>query len=138
MTVGGGGPRYGEALIDGLAEANRLMFRKDTSKIYILVCDDSPHGDEFLAGTAYPAGCPCGIKWRDLLGVMKTKNVKFILVKLSELLNKTVQLFQECYGQNMIVMPLNNVSELEVKVTHTVITTIENNFVFSNKFRSGK
>ena len=136
MTTGGGGGNYGEALIDGIAEANKLVFRKDSSKIYILVCDEPPHGPEFVSKTSYPAGCPCGLKWRDLLGVMKAKNVKFIFVKLSELLNKTIQVFQDYYGQNMIITPLNNVSELEVKVTNTVITTIENNFVFSNKFRA--
>jgi hypothetical protein len=134
MSCSGGGGKYGEALIDGLAQANRMVFRKDTSRMYILVCDDSPHGDEFLAGTTYPAGCPCGHKWRDLLAFMKTKDTSFIFVKLSDLLNKTVQLFQEYYGQKLIVMPLNNVNELEVKVTNTVIQTVDKSHAYSTKF----
>ena len=135
MQASGGGGNGGEALIDGLSEANKLQFRKDTGKIYILVCDDSPHGDEFLRCSTYPRGCPCGVLWRDLLGFMKTKNVNFIFVKLSEILNKTVELFSEVYGQRMTVMPLNKVTDLEVEVTKTVNQTIEKNFVFSKKFR---
>ena len=135
METGGGGDNYGEALIDGLAEANNLMFRKDSSKIYIVVCDDSPHGPEFSSKTEYPEGCPCGHKWTDLLGVMKIKNVKFIFVKLAERLNKTIKVFQESYGHNMTVMHLNDVRELGFKVTDTVMLTIENNYVFSTKLR---
>ena len=60
MTTGGGGEMYGEALIDGLAQANKLNYRIGSGRMYILMCDDSPHGDEFLAGTTYGKGCPCG------------------------------------------------------------------------------
>ena len=60
MEAPGGGSNGGEAVIDGLAEANKLSFRSGSKRIYILIGDDSPHGDEFLAGTTYGNGCPCG------------------------------------------------------------------------------
>ena len=60
MEATGGGVNKGEAVIDGLAEANKLSFRSGSKRIYILIGDDSPHGDEFLAGTTYGNGCPCG------------------------------------------------------------------------------
>ena len=134
MTTSGGS-RPGEALIDGLAMANQLIFRNDSSKMFILICDDTPHGDEFYKGTPYPKGCPCNHQWRTLLSRMKARNVNFIFVKLSEILNKTVQLFQDYYGQHMTVMNLNSVNEIEVKITNTVMATIEKSFVFSNKLQ---
>ena len=135
MITGGGGGRYGEALIDGLLGASTLNFRKDSNRLFILVCDDSPHGDEFLGNTTHPTGCPCGTNWRSLLQTIKAAKTDFIFVKLSELLNKTVDLFQGVYGGQMIIMPLNKVEEFEAKVTKTVITNIEKNFVFSKKLR---
>ena len=133
MQTSGGGGNGGEALIDGLAEANKLVFRKDSAKIYILVGDEPAHGSEFSSSTAYPKGCPCGHKWIDLLRFMKTMLVKFLFVKLNEDLNKTIDKFQNYYGKNMIVMPLNGVDQFEIKVTDKVISTIENSYVYSSK-----
>lgn len=133
MKCSGGGGMLGEALIDGLAAANKLQFQKDSSKIYVLIADDSPHGDEFLAGTTYPSGCPCGIKWRDLLQFMKNQDVDFLFVKLSSYLNKTAELFSTYYGKKITVMPLNGVSEFKIQVLNKVSQTMETNFAFTNK-----
>ena len=64
---------------------------------------------------------------------MKIKNAKFIFVQLDQRLNKTVSEFQKFYGKNMITRQLNNMDDIEVEVTKTVIATIENDYVFSNR-----
>ena len=45
MVADGGGIKLGEAMIDGLNGANSLIFRKESKRVYILVGDDTPHGD---------------------------------------------------------------------------------------------
>ena len=131
-----GGSRPGEALIDGLAEANKLQFRYGSFRMYILICDDTPHGDEFVKGSPYPNGCPCGYKWKDLLDFMKANNSYFIFVRLNELLNTTVELFKQYYGVNFKAIPLNGFEGIASNVFNTVSQKIENNFVFSNKLRN--
>lgn len=135
LPAGGGGGHNGEASIDALYAANCLDYRKNTGKMYILVTDDSPQGDEFLSGTAFPEGCPCKLEWRKLLDVMKANKTEFIFVKLHQRLNKTVELFKAYYGKLMTELPLNRVSEFEEKVTKIVISTLESSYVFSTKLR---
>ena len=66
---------------------------------------------------------------------MKSNRTQFIFVKLSELLNKTVELFRNVYGNEIRIMTLNNVSEFAPKVTNTVVSIIEKSLVFSKKLR---
>ena len=66
---------------------------------------------------------------------MKSNRTQFIFVKLSELLNKTVELFQNVYGDDVRIMTLNNVSEFAPKVTNSVVAIIEKSLVFSKKLR---
>ena len=66
---------------------------------------------------------------------MKSNRTQFIFVKLSELLNKTVELFQNVYGDDVRIMTLNDVSEFAPKVTNSVVAIIEKSLVFSKKLR---
>ena len=84
LTPSGGGHNYGEALIDGLDEANTLTYRKDSKRIYALVCDEPPHGREFSEKSTMPGGCPCGISWRSTLTNMKNSNTDFIFIRLGQ------------------------------------------------------
>ena len=66
---------------------------------------------------------------------MKFNRTEFILVKLGELLNKTVELFQSVYGDEVKVMNLNEASEFAPKITNSVVAIIEKSLVFSKKLR---
>jgi len=45
LTADGGGPKYGEAMIDGLDEGSNLTYRTGSSKLLFVLADDTPHGD---------------------------------------------------------------------------------------------
>ena len=127
MSTSGGGAQYGEALIDGIAEALMLTFRTGSNKIFVVACDDSPHGKEFLNNTKHPEGCPCGYKWKNLLKIMKERKTHFIFVQLSALLDKTVELFQKEYDGTMIHIKVENVADFAPKVSESAIEAIRKN-----------
>jgi len=136
LSTSGGGGNGGEAMIDGLYAAIHLEFQKDASRIYIVIADENPHGSEFNRRSAYPNGCPCNHKWKDILTVMKYNNTDFTLVKLDSSLNETASLFGDFYGENFNVMPLNKVEEMETKIMNKVSQKIENDYVFATKIRT--
>ena len=66
---------------------------------------------------------------------MKFNWTEFILVKLGEVWNKTIDLFQSVYGDEVKVMNLNEASEFAPKITNSVVAIIEKSLVFSKKLR---
>ena len=123
-----GGSRPGEAMVDALYTATQFTFSKSSKQIYILVADDTPHGDEFYPGTPFPNGCPCGHNWRQLLQKFKRDEAEFIFVKLHNILDKTCRLFNDQYGGNMVIR--DDISEVnfEPQVTYQ-INVIANRFM---------
>ncbi|XP_071111399.1 uncharacterized protein [Haliotis cracherodii] len=63
-----------EAVADGLHELTNLTWRKDATKIAVLVCDAPPHG---LGGGGdnYPRGCPRGYDPLKIVNCLATKEV---------------------------------------------------------------
>ena len=47
LTTFRGGNNKGEVMLDGIHEANNLIFRKDSKRIYFIIGDEQPHGKEF-------------------------------------------------------------------------------------------
>jgi hypothetical protein len=127
----GGGGNQGEALIDGLAQANKLKFRMKSQKMFVVITDDCPHGPEFNAETCYPEGCPCGISWKEQLTIMKERGILFLFVKLSYVLNKTMEVFREFYGNRFIELSLDNVEEFDVKVSETIAMSFDQNLLIT-------
>ena len=135
LKTSGGGVCYGEALIDGLDEANTLIYRKDSKRIYVLLCDEPPHGKEFSERAAIPEGCPCKISWRSTLTTMKNSNTDFIFVRLDSVLNVTKSKFEEIYGDALISMDLRDASNFNLTVTNLISQIIETNYEFCDKSR---
>jgi hypothetical protein len=126
-----GGSRYGEAMIDGLDEGSNLTYRTRSSKILFVLADDTPHGDEFIAGTGYPKGCPCGKNWRKILSRMKSNEFTFKFVKLADCLEKTIQLFNSVYDDNMEVIALTSIGNLAMDMAVSISRVIESNLEYS-------
>ena len=135
LRTSGGGGNYGEALIDGLDEANTLTYRKDSNRIYVLVCDEPPHGKEFSEKSTWPDGCPCGINWRSTLTNMKNSNTGFIFIRLGHALNLTKNKFEEIYGESLTIMDLKDASNFKLKVTNLISQIIEKNYEYCDKSR---
>lgn len=125
------GSNHGEAMIDGLNEASKLNFQEGSYKTFILFADENPHGREFNSSSGFADGCPCGHDWREVLRNMKGQNVEFILVKLSDMLNKTLELFGNEYKNNFRSLSMNEVSALDLECIAKVRKDEEDYFVIS-------
>lgn len=131
-----GGSRPGEALIDGLFAATKLKLRKSSSVLYILICDDTPHGTEFHEKLTAP--CKCGKDWNQILQIMKnTRMAKFFLVSLDVSLNKTIELFGLNYGENFKALDLTGLSAYERNnvfvsgIEEKINECLQNNYEYS-------
>lgn len=136
VTLTNEGNNGGEAMIDALKEANNLKFQSGSNKVYFVIADESPHGKEFSSSSVYQNGCPCGISWRDELKKMKETGVEFIIVKLSNNLDRTVEIFKEFYVENFKVMTIPEVAGYNLNVANRVNRNFESNFTISNKIIS--
>ena len=135
LKTSGGGGNYGEALIDGLDEANTLYYRKDSKRICVLICDEPPHGRDFSKDTCYPEGCPCNLSWRSILTNMKNSNTDFIFIRLDQRLNVTRYKFEEIYKDGLISVDLQDAKNFNLKVTNLISQIIETNFEYCDKSR---
>jgi hypothetical protein len=96
-----GGDDGHEATVDGLSEALKFSWRKDSEKILFLILDFPPHGKEFgNYGDSYPNGCPCGQNISKILASLDDLGVKVKLMKLTEKLEKTEIEFRK-YHKNL-------------------------------------
>jgi hypothetical protein len=90
---GGGDPP--EAVLDGLNDAIfKLSWREESEKMLFLLLDNPGHGLRF--GTSYD--CPCGYHEKDILPVMRGKNIAFHVIRPKEeniKLDKMLSLFQD-------------------------------------------
>ena len=131
LKAGGGGRKYGEAMVDGMQEASKLRFRDGSRPIFIIVADDCPHGREFADRTTYPDGCPCGTSWKNIIYRMKAMKAKIIFVKLSAILNTTFRLFNEAFGGKIIDSTLEGVELFDIRVTDKISRIIKTDLEFS-------
>ena len=136
LTISGGGGNGGEALTDGLDEANNLHYRKDSKRMYVVICDEPPHGKEFSKKTEYPEGCPCKISWREVLTNMKNSNTEFIFIRLSQSLNMTKAKFGEIYKNDLKSMDLQDATKFNLSVTNLINRIIETNFEYCDKSKN--
>mmetsp|Transcript_32114 Transcript_32114/g.31865 ORF Transcript_32114/g.31865 Transcript_32114/m.31865 type:complete len:238 (-) Transcript_32114:36-749(-) len=126
LVANGGGSKYGEAMIDGMYNANHLVYRPNTPRMYFIIGDDTPHGSEFHPNTQYPNGCACGHDWRQLLREMKEQEVLLKFVKLNDIMNKTAELFEAEYGEdNMETFSQACIKNLSSIVADSVGSVIE-------------
>ncbi|MBV5280451.1 MAG: hypothetical protein J0651_04195, partial [Actinobacteria bacterium] len=125
LEAGGGGGMYGEAVIDGLQEATKLIYRENAQRVIYLIADDTAHGLEFYSGTQFDLGCPCGYKWRTILSTYKSHKVLFKVVKLSPIMTRLCQLFQGEYGTGFEVITLEDMGKFAPIVAESIVKTID-------------
>ena len=121
----GGGPLGGEALIDALAKCNKLKFRQNSKRMFIVITDEKPHGEEFGENNIHPKGCPCGIDWRHELNEILKKDATFLFIKLNEGLTLTIDLFRGILKNSLIELELTSLESFEIEVTSKIAFSID-------------
>jgi hypothetical protein len=85
VTCDGGGDAP-EAVMDGLkAAVDEIKWREKSMRFIFHITDAPPHGELYTGkrtGDRWPDGCPCNIKIEDLAGSIRTKHIKYILLKI--------------------------------------------------------
>ena len=130
----GGGYNGGEAMIDGLNAALQFKKRKNARTVYVIIGDDSPHGREFNEASEYPDGCPCNISWKKVLDEMKNSKAVIIFVKLTQILDKTVELFNRQYDNKIRLSELQDVKYFQQQVGRKISVVIQTDLEFSLKY----
>jgi hypothetical protein len=125
LEAGGGGGMYGEAVIDGLHEASKLIYREGAQRVIYLIADDTAHGLEFYNGTQFDYGCPCGYRWRTILSTYKSHKALFKVVKLSPIMTKLCELFQGEYGVGFEVVTMSDLGKFAPIVAQSIVKTID-------------
>eukprot|EP01017_Pseudomicrothorax_dubius_P031436 TRINITY_DN4009_c0_g1_i9.p1 TRINITY_DN4009_c0_g1~~TRINITY_DN4009_c0_g1_i9.p1 ORF type:complete len:301 (+),score=34.43 TRINITY_DN4009_c0_g1_i9:60-905(+) len=116
----GGGEDPPEAVVDGLDAAVRLNWRPNMKNYIIHILDAPPHGREFDSpGDTFPDGCPCKISYQQVLTDMRSRSIKYVVIRCTKWVDKIIEIFQEIYG-DLIVVDLSNPSELEAKVVEAI------------------
>jgi len=99
MKAEGGGDEA-EAVLDGIdAVINQISWRSDSIKFLYHLLDAPPHGKDFNKNIEdnYPDGCPCYLDHVDLLTEMRALDIHYNLVKLSDKVEKMINVFSEIY-----------------------------------------
>ncbi|EAR98910.2 hypothetical protein TTHERM_00257000 (macronuclear) [Tetrahymena thermophila SB210] len=131
-----GGGDIPENVICALYQScNSLKWNKQSLNIIIHIGDAPPHGLEYgvnsnnLKWTLY--GCPCGIKRVDVFNQLKSKNIKYFMVKCSSVLNETEKLFKKDFGEFFRkAVEISNFNQINEKITEFVIKEVQSNLEF--------
>ncbi|KAL4478574.1 hypothetical protein ABPG74_006809 [Tetrahymena malaccensis] len=132
-----GGGDIPENVICALYQScQHLNWRKQSLKIIIHIGDAPPHGIEYGIKSKNERwtkhGCPCGKKRKDVSYALKSKNIKYFMVKCSpNQLNLTEKLFKEDFGDSFRQsVEILNYSEINQKITDFVIKEITTSVEF--------
>jgi hypothetical protein len=92
-----GGGDCAEAVMDGLYDAlYNVEWRANSEKFVFLILDSPPHGIRFGSSSdGFPDGCPCGHSEMTLLPKMKEMKIDFTILKVTEDVNKMIELFSQ-------------------------------------------
>jgi hypothetical protein len=96
LSADGGGD-CAEAVMDGLYDAlYNVEWRANSEKFVFLLLDAPPHGTRFGSSSdGFPDGCPCGHSEMTLLPKMKEMKIDFTILKVTEEVNKMIELFSQ-------------------------------------------
>jgi hypothetical protein len=132
---GGDGP---ESVLDGLNDSiNKMSWRPESLRYIFHIADAPPHGREYTGGVGdgFPSGCPCGLRIETLASSLKTKNIRYKLLKIGTYANTMATVFKskiENYEESNLDSPI----QLETKVSDMIIRdwkTDEFDFIDSKK-----
>ena len=92
-----GGADEPEAVLDGINDVvNSISWRENSFKLLYHVIDAPPHGRDLNGGLKdnYTQGCPCGIKYRELLYDLRGKGIEYTIVSIGDHLDKMIDAFK--------------------------------------------
>ncbi|CAF3964325.1 unnamed protein product, partial [Rotaria sp. Silwood1] len=93
---GGDGP---EAVLDGLWDAGVKSKWRDanTLKYIVHIADAPPHGRLYTngCGDGFPEGCPCNLTIEQIATVLKTKQIRYKLMKIGSSINTMATIFRK-------------------------------------------
>jgi hypothetical protein len=85
-----------EAVLDGLDAVANLPWEEDKLKIVFHILDCPPHGKKFYSGRdSYPDGCPCQLEEGPILQKMKTLDISYHVIPLTNRLNLMITEFEK-------------------------------------------
>ncbi len=89
-----GGGDEAEAVADALDAASKLSWRSDSVRQAVLILDAPPHGKEFAAASdSFPAGCPCGKDYKELLKRMHERDIKLLVLNFTPSVANMISIF---------------------------------------------
>ncbi|KAL4462714.1 hypothetical protein ABPG74_000544 [Tetrahymena malaccensis] len=106
-----------------------LIWDKEALKVIIHIGDAPPHGLEYGLKSENPQwtknGCPCGIKRKDVFDQLQQQNIKYFMVKCSNLLNKTETILKKEFGEFFRnAVDISDFSQINQKITDFVVREV--------------
>jgi hypothetical protein len=100
----GDGGDLPEAVLDGLDAACELKWRDKADRLLFHILDAPPHGKIYHSekDEKWPKGCPCGKTAQGVLQTMKNKNIKYHVLRCSDLLNMMITDFKKYIDVKML------------------------------------
>ncbi|KAL4462713.1 hypothetical protein ABPG74_000543 [Tetrahymena malaccensis] len=118
-----------------------LVWDKEALKVIIHIGDAPPHGQEYGLESSNPLwtknGCPCGIKKESVFNQLKSKNIKYFMVKCSSILNMTEKIFKKEFGEFFRnAVDIQDFSQINQKIADFVVKEVHQSLEYYHVMQS--